>query len=243
MKIELNVLSKVYKGENLSEAVALQMLHLALGNTSVEHDVVTAPVPMETKDVQVTTVEEQPKKPQLFCEKEAVGDKSDQAKQDQPPKQIAALVHSVVDEEVVTAEPTTPTERIMKQLNDTKPQNKIEGLEKLFTDNDFDDNAPDDVIDFDASALTPGGETVFGPVLFGRVTDAGCLLLRASYSCVSCGHEGYRYLHDGSTYAKCHDCNHKNEIVDASKYGINVMHNGEEMNVPEAIDGVHFKTI
>ena len=57
------------------------------------------------------------------------------------------------------------------------------------------------------------------------------------------GQEGYRYLHYGSAYAKCHDCNHKNEIVDASEYGINVMHNGEEMNVPEAIDGVHFKTI
>lgn len=219
MNISIDAKNSVFIAQDVSEVVALHFIDSFSARVIGEKE--EEKVEEETK-VEEVKVEEK-------CE-------SSEPTHTPPGRKIKELVNSAIPLSAELEEPESEAEKIMKELQESKPKNKITGLDSLL-------DAGLLGADYDTSLLTAGGDPVFGPKFYGRLTEGGTLLLRASYTCGHCGHTGFRYLTPTSTYARCHDCDARTTVHDASEYGIDISHDGELINIPEAVDGVHLKTI
>lgn len=213
MNISIDAKNSVFIAQDVSEVVALHFIDSFSARVIGEK---------EEEKVEETKVEEK-------CE-------SSEPTHAPPGRKIKELVNSAIPLSTKLEEPENEAEKIMKELQESKPKNKITGLDSLL-------DAGLLGADYDTSLLTAGGDPVFGPKFYGRLTEGGTLLLRASYTCEHCGHTGFRYLTPTSTYARCHNCDARTTVHDASEYGIDISHDGELINIPEAVDGVHLKTI
>jgi len=213
MNISIDAKNSVFIAQDVSEAVALHFI-----------DSFSARVIGEKEEEKVEEVKVEDK-----CE-------SSEETSAPPGRKIKELVNSAIPLSAELEEPENEAEKIMKELQESKPKNRITGLDSLLEADLLE-------ADYDTSLMTAGGDPVFGPKFYGRLTEGGTLLLRASYTCGDCGHTGFRYLTPTSTYARCHNCDARTTVHDASEYGIDISHDGELVNIPEAVDGVHLKTI